>query len=932
MIISSPLFEAYLECSTKCWLHSRSEHGAGNDYAEWARLKNESYYGSGLKCVLEMFSKSEHAIAPSISKEAKDVTWRVASNVCLRINGLESHLQAVESLPPEGRDKPTQFIPYRFRFANKLTKNDKLALAFDAIVLAESAGCEVNFGKIMHGDDNDVLKVKLPSLVNEVEKRITDVTALLAENSPPELVLNRHCPRCEFQLRCLNRATEKDDLSLLSGMSRKERRKLHDKGIFTVTQLSYTFRPRRRQSLGKKERFHHSLRALAIRENKIHAVDIPNLQLDGTPVFLDVEGLPDRDFYYLAGIRVGTRDHAVQYGFWANDKDGEEHMWHEFLDILSVIPDPRLVHFGAYETIFLKRMFKRYGGPPESSEAVSAIDHAVNLLSFLFAHIYFPTFSNGLKEIAGYLGFRWLGSPASGLEAIVWRHRWESSRDPSIKQALLDYNRKDCEALELVTSRMVDLHHAQPTNGRSLINIVRTSEMKRESPFRFGRNSFALPELEVINRAAYWDYQRERVYVKSRTKRAREHERHSRLQHALVPNTIVECSRASCCPTCKSNLIYRHGKRNKIEVDLRFMRHGVKRWVTRYVIYRYRCQSCRSTFDPRDRRWPRGKYGQALAAYTMYQNIELGLSQSRVASNVRMLFGLGISRNTVNQFKTATAQTYTHTYNDLLKRLCNGRLLHIDETKASVMGKDMYVWALTSIEEVAYFHAPTREGSSIQAMLKHFSGVLVTDFYAAYDAIECPQQKCLIHFIRDLNDELLKHPYDDLLKRLAGDFAGLVKPIVETVERYGLKKRFLGKHRAFVDRFYKQLDSRVAASEAATKLVERLRKNRNKMFTFLHFDDVPWNNNNAEHAIKAFASLRRVIEGKTTEKGLGDFLILLSICETCKCKNVAFLDFLRSGSNNLDNFAISQKKGHMRSTNVLTSSQGTVGFHPATRA
>ncbi len=47
--------------------------------------------------------------------------------------------------------------------------------------------------------------------------------------------------------------------------------------------------------------------------------------------------------------------------------------------------------------------------------------------------------------------------------------------------------------------------------------MILTSEMKRESPFpfRFGRNAFALPELETINKAAYWDYQRERVYVKS---------------------------------------------------------------------------------------------------------------------------------------------------------------------------------------------------------------------------------------------------------------------------------------------------------------------------------------------------------------------------------------------------------------------------------
>ena len=213
------------------------------------------------------------------------------------------------------------------------------------------------------------------------------------------------------------------------------------------------------------------------------------------------------------------------------------------------------------------------------------------------------------------------------------------------------------------------------------------------------------------------------------------------------------------------------------------------------------------------------------------------------------------------------------------------------------------------------FIRPTRAGDTIQAMLKDFSGVLVSDFYAAYDAIECPQQKCLVHFIRDLNDDLLKHPYDDELKRLVGAFAGLVKPMVETVDRHGLKKRFLGKHRIFVDRFYKGLIGELRVGEAARKIIERLQKNRNKMFTFLDFDDVPWNNNNAEHAIKAFASLRRVIEGTTTEKGLREFLVLLSLCETCKYKNVDFLDFLRSGSKDIDDFALSQPKRRVQRAN-----------------
>ena len=64
----------------------------------------------------------------------------------------------------------------------------------------------------------------------------------------------------------------------------------------------------------------------------------------------------------------------------------------------------------------------------------------------------------------------------------------------------------------------------------------------------------------------------------------------------------------------------------------------------------------------------------------------------------------------------------------------------------------------------------------------------------------------------------------------------------------------------------------------------------------------------AEHAVKAFALLRRVIDGLPTEKSLRDTLILLSVCETCKCKSVDFLDFLRSGSKDIDDFAMSRRK------------------------
>jgi hypothetical protein len=345
------------------------------------------------------------------------------------------------------------------------------------------------------------------------------------------------------------------------------------------------------------------------------------------------------------------------------------------------------------------------------------------------------------------------------------------------------------------------------------------------------------------------------------------------------------------------------------------MQHGIKRWITQHTAHRYQCSSCRSTFLPPGRCLPSNKYGPGLIAYSIYLNIELRLPQERISSNLSKLFGLSLAGRQTNRFKMQTAETYRKLYSDILKDLCHGRLLHVDETSVSVKGMNGYVWVLASMEEVAYFYTPTREGSTIQTMLKEFSGVLVSDFYTAYDAIECPQQKCLIHFIRDLNDDLLKHPYDDRLKWVGAEFTNLVKPMVETIDQLGLRKRYLAKHKVSVDRFYRRITNNGGASEPTKKIIERLRKNRDTLFTFLDYDDVPWNNNNAEHAIKAFATLRRVIDGVTSENGLSDYLILLSLCETCKYKNVDFLGFLRSGSKSINDFARSRRRGERETAN-----------------
>ena len=198
---------------------------------------------------------------------------------------------------------------------------------------------------------------------------------------------------------------------------------------------------------------------------------------------------------------------------------------------------------------------------------------------------------------------------------------------------------------------------------------------------------------------------------------------------------------------------------------------------------------------------------------------------------------------------------------------------------------------------------PDRNASFLHELLREFHGVLVTDFFTGYDSLECPQQKCLVHLIRDLNDALLADSFDDGLRALGTTFGELLRRMVVTIDRFGLKRKFLKKHKAEVETFFEGLANQVFVSEAARTLHRRIVKYRHELFTFLDYDGIPWNNNNAEHAIKHFAKYRRLVNGRVRAAGLKNYLALLSLYETCRYKEIGFLDFLVSQKRNIDQFA-----------------------------
>jgi predicted RecB family nuclease len=910
--ITATVFSAFVKCPTKAHLLALGERPPSTFFADIEARTSTMYKA---KRCLRVGADAAETLdfglvcrSPDYATITHDVDCET-SNYDFALPPHRAGHHQPQKLKPLGTFVPVFLSPW-----NKLDASDSLMVCFGALSLSQATGTLPDTGALIYGERQRRKTVKIGEHVARTRQIIEAIGATCCGREAPPLVLNRHCAVCDFQPRCRGLAIERDDLSLLTSMTGKERAKCNAKGISTITQLSYDYRPRRRKRIKPNAestqsarrpapvaKNDHKLKALAIKKNQIHVVGVPSLEFAGVRIFLDVEGMPDRDFYYLVGLRFESCGEKVEHSFWADGLDGERVIWENCLQTLKAIGDAQIVSYGAYETRYLKQMRERYVLAPDDVKFVDRlIETSVNLVGCVYGKVYFPTFSNSLKEVGRYLGFEWAWPRASGAATPLLRRAWELSADDGLKHLLIGYNMDDCRATATVADALARIC----AGGASGLNAVDVGSLDVGFQHTWGKLDCALPEFEKINNAAYWDYQRDKIYIRSNPSLRRAAKRKRRPSRRALPvNTTVSSSRARNCRVCNSARVSLNGRYSRLIYDMRFFEGGLRRWISKYVVDYYKCVDCGTSFISEDRQLERYRYSANVLAYVIYNVIEVRIPQYKLSHIIQKTFGYPLGQPTINRMIQRAVEKYHGTYEEIRQRLSRGKLIHADETHVSVKGKDSYVWVFTSMEDVIYIWSQTRESSVATDFLEEFEGVLVSDFYSAYDSVNCPQQRCLIHLIRDLNDDIHQEPFNQEIKDVAQKFAAILKPIIETIDRFGLKARFLRKHKLAVTRFYDALLGRKYNTDVAQKYQERFKRNRARLFTFLDYDNVPWNNNNAEHAIKSFAELRDVIDGLTTERGIRDYLILLSIYQTCTYREIDFFGFLRSGEKKIDGYA-----------------------------
>lgn len=343
--------------------------------------------------------------------------------------------------------------------------------------------------------------------------------------------------------------------------------------------------------------------------------------------------------------------------------------------------------------------------------------------------------------------------------------------------------------------------------------------------------------------------------------------------------------RAEVCPDCGGSLKRCEEKRTRYIEDI----PDIEPEVTEHIIHRDWCPACRKKVEPPVvDALPGSTLGLRVLVLTAWLHYALGNTLSQILEVFNFHLQMKISQGGLMQMWYRLQEILFAWYEQIQEEALSSAVLHADETGWRTDGKTNWLWCFGN-DQLTYYMIDQSRGSPAleKFFIKEFSGTLITDFWGAYNAVLCAaRQVCLVHLLREL-ESTEKHKsagehwpaFAKKLRRLIGDAIRLWRLKSELPEATYASRR---------DCLYKRLDGMIATAwedQHALRLVKRLRRHRDDLFTFLDQAGVPFENNHAERSIRPAVILRKNSYGNRSERGSDCQAVLMSIFRTLKQRN-----------------------------------------------
>jgi predicted RecB family nuclease len=300
-------FEDYLSCKRKLLLRSQ---GAPQSDSEYTRFLEKSKERLDARVSGFLRNQSE---APVSANDANTRAWLLAGhplllNLTINERNLAVRIDAAKRKSGKSALGDFFYSPMLFHPNETLRSKDRLLLALHGLMLGSLQHHLPPTGTAILGDSLRFSTVQIESQYSRAREIMRDAIDIVAGHSEPPLILNDHCRLCIFQDFCMDQALREGNLSLLDRMGERDITHYNSKGIFTLHQLSFTFRPRRKSKRAKRQSplHNHALQALALREKRPYVLMRPMLPMAPRRVYIDMEGDEQGRSIYLIGILFET--------------------------------------------------------------------------------------------------------------------------------------------------------------------------------------------------------------------------------------------------------------------------------------------------------------------------------------------------------------------------------------------------------------------------------------------------------------------------------------------------------------------------------------------------------------------------------------------------------------------------------------------------
>lgn len=227
MDIDKSIFSAFCQCRYKAFLKASKVVGEVAEYELLQRKTDDKFREEAIERMLRQNQGSRIIQQPPSLAVAVEEGHRLIFGAMAEGMGIALTYDILERQGDRQEGRQPVYVPLLFTHKNKLAWEESLLAALHGLVLAEALGQPVPFIKVVHGPSFSVTRIKLdgptgPTRIATESRQILDRLRRQVESaSVPPMILNSHCPSCEFRDRCRAEAVQKDDLSLLRGMSEK---------------------------------------------------------------------------------------------------------------------------------------------------------------------------------------------------------------------------------------------------------------------------------------------------------------------------------------------------------------------------------------------------------------------------------------------------------------------------------------------------------------------------------------------------------------------------------------------------------------------------------------------------------------------------------------------------------------------------------------